>query len=391
MKILFFSPYTLFDSSSGAALCVAALLAELAKLGHACTAVTGSVVDAPNSLFNTVLEINPTGAIALGNGGPSLPTRRISFHDVTHLVVGERTTAPELRALDEVILRRAFLDSFTQVQPDVLLTYGGFVSNFYAGQYALSQGRTSVLYAASETYARGDGHHLNHVNMIHTVSQAMRDRLEKITTLPIVNTQTFVRRAAVFHEANQPQFISFINPIPAKGLKIAAAIVRECHRLKKPYKFLFIEGRGTGETISKICPELTGVNNLHIGSNTGDVRHIYGRTAAVLYPSLWFEPAGRVPIEANMNGIPVLACRSGGIPEMLDGAGFLFDAPQESRQDFSAEVPGDYVAQWIEVLDRLHGDPAFKADAVARAAAADARYDIARMARTFADAVAASR
>lgn len=386
MKLLFYSPYTLLDSSSGAALCVATLLAELTKLGHVCAAVTGSVVDAKNPLFDSVAATKPDGSIAVSAAAP-IPTRRVGFHGVTHFIVGSGVTAPQLTATDEVALRRAFLDGFAQFDPDVLLTYGGFVSNYYAGQHAMAKGRTSVLYVASDTYARGDAHQLTHVNMIHTVSEAMRARLATMTNLPIVATQTFVRRSDVVSPVRKPEYITFVNPTFEKGLKIAAAIVRECDRLKKPYKFLFIEGRGTRETLARDCPELINADNLHIGNNTNDVRQIYERTAVCLYPSLWFEPAGRVPIEANANGIPVLACRSGGISEMLDGAGFLFDPPDASRQDFDAEVPSDYIARWINALDMLHGDPALMADAVSRARAADARYDTARMATTFADAV----
>lgn len=386
MKLLFYSPYTLLDSSSGAALCVATLLSELTKLGHSCAAVTGSVVDAKNPLFESVVATKADGAISISANVAPTPTRRVAFQGVTHFIAGNGMTTPQVTAADEVVLRRAFLDGFAQFNPDAVLTYGGFVSNYYAGQYAMAQGRRSVLYAASDTYARGDVHQLNHVNLIHTVSQKIRDLLAGATTLPIVATQTFVRRADVVGANRKPEFITFMNPLPAKGLKIAAAIVRECGRLRKPYKFLFIEGRGTREMIARECPELAAAENLHIGSNTTDVRQIYERTAVCLYPSLWFEPAGRIAIEANANGIPVLACRSGGIPEMLDGAGYLFDPPEGSRQNFSAEVPSSYVSRWIDTLDWLHSDPAFKADAVSRARAADARYDTARMAQAFADA-----
>ena len=47
----------------------------------------------------------------------------------------------------------------------------------------------------------------------------------------------------------------------------------------------------------------------------------------VVVPSLWEEPFGRVVIEAMVTGRPVLASRSGGIPEILTGrfAGHLFE------------------------------------------------------------------
>jgi len=389
MKLLFFSPYTLLDSSSGAALCVSALMAELVRQGHTCVAATGAVVDAKNQLFDRVLKTKPVTTYTVENNNTMLPVRHINFNGVPHYVIGEAKRAEDLRAMEEVALRKFFLDGFTQLGPDALLTYGGFTSNYYAGQYAMTKGVKSVLYAASDHYARGNAYQLDHVNMIHTVSGALRAKLAEASGLPIIATKTFVRRADVVCAQRTPHYITFFNPIPSKGLKIAALLARECWRRKKPYKFLFVEARGTREQIFAACPDLREIGNVDIATNTTDVRKIYERTALCLYPSVWFEAAGRVPIEANANGIPVLACDMGGIAEMLDGAGFLFDPPTETRQNYMADVPAAYVDQWIEVIDRLHDDQAFIDDAVRRAKAADARYDTAKMAQALADALTA--
>ncbi len=387
MKLLFYSPHTLFDSSSGAALCVATLLGELKKQGHSCLAVTGSVVDTPNPLIDRALSVAPASAITVTGGDLNIPIRRVAFHDVAHVIAGNGWTPGGLRAVEDTALRQLFLDAFADFEPDVLLTYGGYVSNYYAGQHALAKGRRSVLYAASPSYLTGLPHTFNHVNMVHTVSHAMRERLNAVTSLPVFATRTFVRREDTLCANRRPTYVTFVNPIPEKGLKIAAALVRECHRLKKPYKFLFIAGRGTRESVLAACPELAGLDNFFTADNTFDPRRIYEQTAAILYPSLWFEPAGRIPLEANMNGIPVLASRTGGIPQMLDGAGFLFDVPEKSGVDHMAEVSTEDIAAWIATLDRLHGEQAFMDDAVARARAADARYDTAGMARDFVNAL----
>lgn len=387
MKFLFFSPYTLLDSSSGAALCVSALLSELVSQGHSCAAVTGSVVDGKNQLFDRALESNPVTTYTVENARAALPVRNITFNGVPHFIIGGGHLAPDLSAMEEAALRKLFLDSFAQLEPDILLTYGGFTSNYYAGQYAMTRGRRSVLYAASDHYARGEAYQLNHVNMIHTVSEALRARLDQASNLPKVTTRTFVRRADVVCASRTPEYITFFNPTPSKGLKIATALAEECQRRGKPYKFLFVEGRGTREMMFQACPELADLKNLDIANNTTDVRKIYERTALCLYPSVAFEAAGRVPIEANANGIPVLACDMGGVAEMLDGAGFLFPPPTETRANHMADIAADDVEQWIVVIDRLHTDQAFMDDAVRRARTADAHYDPAQMARKFADAV----
>ncbi len=49
----------------------------------------------------------------------------------------------------------------------------------------------------------------------------------------------------------------------------------------------------------------------------------YALAAAVLEPSQWAEPAGRVGAEALVRGLPLLASRAGGIPEIVHDDQFL--------------------------------------------------------------------
>ena len=54
---------------------------------------------------------------------------------------------------------------------------------------------------------------------------------------------------------------------------------------------------------------------------------IYNNIDLLIVPSLWNEPFGRIIIEANSNGIPVLASKRGGIIELIKEGenGFLFN------------------------------------------------------------------
>lgn len=45
---------------------------------------------------------------------------------------------------------------------------------------------------------------------------------------------------------------------------------------------------------------------------------LYDFCDVLIVPSCWPEPFGRVVIEGNLHGLPVLACRVGGIPEILE-------------------------------------------------------------------------
>lgn len=50
-----------------------------------------------------------------------------------------------------------------------------------------------------------------------------------------------------------------------------------------------------------------------------DIPKLFGMSDAVVLPSLWSEPFGRVLIEAMSCGVPALGAASGGIPEILTG------------------------------------------------------------------------
>jgi glycosyltransferase involved in cell wall biosynthesis len=63
-----------------------------------------------------------------------------------------------------------------------------------------------------------------------------------------------------------------------------------------------------------------------------------------------------VAVEALINGIPVLASRRGGLPEVLERVGFLFDVPERYTPE-SRQVPtADEVAPWVQTIIRLWDD-----------------------------------
>ncbi len=64
---------------------------------------------------------------------------------------------------------------------------------------------------------------------------------------------------------------------------------------------------------------------------------------AVLVPSLWGEPAPRVITEAYSAGVPVLASRMGGLPEMVD-------------QDVSGLLVDNDPGSWKKAIERLARD-----------------------------------
>ena len=59
---------------------------------------------------------------------------------------------------------------------------------------------------------------------------------------------------------------------------------------------------------------------------TRDMRTLYARARTLLMPSLWEESYGRTVVEAQINGIPVVASNRGALPEVVGTGGLLVDA-----------------------------------------------------------------
>lgn len=105
------------------------------------------------------------------------------------------------------------------------------------------------------------------------------------------------------------KYISLINHHPIKGREIFNAIA-----IKIPTKsFLVVEN--WPDVPEYIKPS----SNVTFSTFIPNIRQLYGKIKILLVPSLWEEGAGRVVIEAMLNGIPVIAHKIGGISEFANG------------------------------------------------------------------------
>ena len=124
------------------------------------------------------------------------------------------------------------------------------------------------------------------------------------------------------------QHVLFVNPVPIKGVEILLALAAQCPDLS----FLVVESWNLEPHWRNYCrARAQTLRNVQWRSPSDDMREVYEQTRVLLMPSVWEESFGRTVVEAQMNGIPVLASDRGALPQVV-GQGGLTVSPEQPVQ-----------------------------------------------------------
>jgi glycosyltransferase involved in cell wall biosynthesis len=166
---------------------------------------------------------------------------------------------------------------------------------------------------------------------------------------------------------NSQRYVTFVNPVPAKGLYVFARIAEQIARRRPDIPMLVVEGRGRASWLEQVPIDLSWATNLYAMENTHAARDFYAVTKILLVPSLWNESFGLVAAEAMINGIPVLASNRGALPDVVGDAGFLFEVPSKYTPDACLVPSAEEVEPWVTKIMQLWDDPISFDDAKNRA------------------------
>jgi glycosyltransferase involved in cell wall biosynthesis len=132
--------------------------------------------------------------------------------------------------------------------------------------------------------------------------------------------------------------------VPQKGVSVALEVARRMPGTR----FLFLKGKWPSASAKKLetmVRPARDLPNVEVWEHQLDMREVYCVTRVLLAPSQFLETFGRAIIEAQTNGIPVVAARVAGIPDTLGKGGVLVD-------------PKHDVDGYVEALQKLEQDPA---------------------------------
>lgn len=173
-----------------------------------------------------------------------------------------------------------------------------------------------------------------------------------------------------FDVAGDPNgFITMVNPCRVKGIDTFLTVAREMPN----ERFLLVESWKLGPVaLAELQQRLSELPNVTFMHRVADVGEIYARTRLLLVPSLWEEAFGRVVIEAQSCGIPVLASRRGGLPESVGDGGLC--VADHTR-----------APAWVAAIRSVLDDPGLylELSARARAHAESEQFTTQFAARTF--------
>jgi spore coat protein SA len=194
-------------------------------------------------------------------------------------------------------------------------------------------------------------------------SEAMRQ--EALTLLPYLkNTYTIHNGAneALFHPPlpgksphNPMPVVLFVGRlVPIKGVHVLLAAMKILHERKIDAICKVVGSSHAGgsrkttpyiKSLLENCPPNVQFEGFTSGNDIGEV---YRSADILCCPSVWQEPFGNVNVEAMACGVPVVASRVGGIPEIASEGGVLMVEP-------------DSPVELADALQKLILDPALRA------------------------------
>ena len=353
-KILWMSPYSLHDISSGASIHCKTTLEGLVRRGFEVWSCSSFIFDVPDGarLFNNLQE-------TLKNSSKSV--FEMDDNGIHYVYTRCRSTFEHEQTLDDMeLFFKVYCEVLDRFRPDFVMAFGtGMIS-----MTCFAEAKRRGIYTV---YPVLNGNHGNYAfpdtDIILTDSKASerlyrnRDRIRMIPACEIFDPERFIAKR------ENPSYVTFINPSFEKGLGIFARIALWAQKAHPDLRFLVVNSRGNfAENIQYLHTKDNkdehpfkprDFDNVDMTPATNNMKPIYAVTRVLIAPSLWWESWGRVATEAVINNIPVLSSTSGGLPEATAGAGIHIAPPDHCVNDNFSIPDDEEIRPWCEALDRL--------------------------------------
>lgn len=272
-------------------------------------------------------------------------------------------------------------------QPDIVFTYGGMHGDVRRHRRAHLKDARIAFCVFNMAYMQRD--FFESIDAVLTPSEFLAQRYEQEIGMKSTPLPTPLDLEDVLATERDPIFITMVNPSVEKGLFFFARLAEEIGKRHPEIAMLAIESRGTAGMVLQAGMlggfDLRRHEGIMIAGAVPKPRDIFTNTRALLVPSVWEEPSGRVVAEALVNGVPPLVSDRGGLAESCNGAGFVLPLPAELTGQTRRPVSAEAVEPWIEVIAKIAFDEAFYQDAIERTRQAARMYAREELAPRYVD------
>ncbi len=334
MKLLLVLPQSPFDRSSGAARSMRTICEMLVPHGFDvhCVATTATEFGKPQ----------PDGGLAL----PPFNDNGVAYRLLN--VENLNWRVRHGKAFDKM-----FDDELSIFRPDVVFTYGGFQDDLGRHERARRHGAKVIFGLRNDKYLSPT--FFEKLDGVITPSEYLACLYRKAVGLSSTPLPLPMDLDDVIAKEQTRIFVTMVNPVPEKGLMFMARLAEELS--VKCIPVLVVESRGSRGAM--LTAGLGAGFNLErhkmliFKPPTFHPKRFYALTRVLAVPSLWQEPAGRVAVEALLNGIPPIVSGRGGLTEVCNGGGFVLPIPAEITPQTSKPVSVETVQPWIDLIVRL--------------------------------------
>lgn len=271
------------------------------------------------------------------------------------------------------LLFDAELEAF---QPDIVFTYGGMQGDVRRHRRARLKGSRIAFCVFNMAYLQRQ--FFEPIEAVLTPSEFLADRYREKIGMESTPLPTPIDLDDVLATERDPIFITMVNPSVEKGLFFFVRLAEEIGKRHPEIAILAIESRGTAGMVAQAGMlggfDLRRHEGIMIAGAVPKPRDIFTNTRALLVPSVWEEPSGRVVAEALVNEVPPLVSDRGGLAESCNGAGLVLPLPADLTEKTRRPVSAEAVEPWIEAIVKLAFDESFYQSAVERTRQAARMY-----------------
>ena len=360
-----------FDASSSAAQAMRSTATLLARSGWAvrCLATTAT----ENGSEHVELLLHRFGGALQRKGGVLLgQLDRVEYQ----LFTAQPNRGHGWQQAVAVAYNTCYARLLADWRPQVLLTFGTDPEDAERREQARAAGVRVVFALHNLAYLEADAPEsvreaMYEPQYLLAPSQFMAMAYERELQRPVDVLPPLIDWTDVLAPKRNPVFVTFVNPEPAQGLMFIATLAARLGRERPDVALLIIEGRGRAAHFvaagARAGVDLAHMPNIVISPGGVRPKDIFANARVLLMPSVGDEPAGRLAIEAMVNGVPALVSDRGGLSEIVGAAGTALHLPAKLTLETRYPVPPADVQEWLELILRLVDEPELYATFVARA------------------------